>query len=478
MNVAFQENPIGNVKPRLEGSLKEYTDKTNEFINAINNRIIQPESPVIKLPEFVGFGEDASTANSHLYDLTIKELDTLLNARISGFSHKKYGILSVVTIIIILTILFAFLSIGSIKDSIAFTVTSQVLTPVRLLAYLIAAIFTAEFSIMLILHYLIPPLPAAVEGFVDSFLLIAVVSPFLYVFAFRPMLFSIREHEISEKALKESDKKLQHYTAELERSNRELQDFAYISSHDLQEPLRKVIAFGDRLKMKYSEILGGDGLDYLDRMNNATGRMQALINDLLAYSRVTTKAKPFKPTNLKEVVSQIVVDLENRISQTGGRVEIGDMPIIDADKTQMFQLFQNLIANALKFHKTGEAPVVTVKSRLIPPHPPLEKGETKVTPPLEKGGILLSPPLKKGDEGGFYEIIVEDNGIGFDEKHLDRIFKPFERLHGRKEYEGTGMGLPICSKIVKRHGGDITAKSSPNKGSAFIVTLPERQKRD
>ncbi|MBI3600177.1 MAG: hypothetical protein HY097_05995 [Nitrospinae bacterium] len=273
---------------------------------------------------------------------------------------------------------------------------------------------------------------------------------------------------------KQAEEKLHHYTTELERSNRELQDFAYISSHDLQEPLRKVIAFGDRLKMKYSEILGEDGLDYLERMQNATGRMQSLINDLLTYSRVTTKAKPFKPTNLKDVVSQIVVDLENRISQTGGRVEIGELPTINADKTQMFQLFQNLIANALKFHKAGETPLVTVKNRLIPPNPPLEKGGGRGD--FVKGGNLLSPPLKKGDEGGFHEITVEDNGIGFDEKYLDRIFKPFERLHGRKEFEGTGMGLPICRKIINRHGGEITAKSSQDKGSTFIVTLPERQK--
>jgi light-regulated signal transduction histidine kinase (bacteriophytochrome) len=233
---------------------------------------------------------------------------------------------------------------------------------------------------------------------------------------------------------------------ELERSNRELQDFAFVASHDLQEPLRKIQAFGDRLRTVQSERLDERGLDYLDRMNRAAGRMHTLINDLLMFSRVATKAKPFLPTDLNSIVSDVIGDLEQRIADTGGSVEVGELPEIDADALQMRQLFQNLIANALKFHRKDEKPKVVVRA---------DRAEEA--------------------SDGHCRITVEDNGIGFEEKYLDRIFTPFQRLHARNAYEGTGIGLAVCRKIVERHGGTLTAKSTPGVGSTFEITLPYKQ---
>jgi PAS domain S-box-containing protein len=234
--------------------------------------------------------------------------------------------------------------------------------------------------------------------------------------------------------------------AELERSNRELQDFAYVASHDLQEPLRKIQAFSDLLVSQYGAGLGEEGRDFLARMQKASRRMHVLINDLLAFSRVTTKAQPFVPVDLSEVAREVLEDLEARVRQSGGRVEVGELPTVEADPLQMRQLLQNLIGNALKFHRAGEPPAVEVR------------GETS--------------------DNNHCRLTVADNGIGFDEKYLDRIFTPFQRLHGRGEYEGTGMGLAVCRKIVERHGGTITARSAPGAGTTFIVELPLRHHAD
>lgn len=231
---------------------------------------------------------------------------------------------------------------------------------------------------------------------------------------------------------------------ELARSNEELQQFAFIASHDLQEPLRKIKAFGDRLQVTCHEALSPQGLDYLQRMQNAAGRMQTLIEDLLNLSRITTRAQPFIAVNLTQIVEEVLSDLEIRIQQTQANIEIGELPTIDADPLQIRQLLQNLIGNALKFHRHSVPPVVNISSQ----------------------------ELETEEDLRWCEIIVKDNGIGFDEKYLDRIFNVFQRLHGRSEYEGTGMGLAICRKIVERHRGSITAQSETGKGTSFIVTLP------
>ena len=246
----------------------------------------------------------------------------------------------------------------------------------------------------------------------------------------------------------EEDRKL--YTARLEQSNRELQEFAFVASHDLQEPLRKIQAFGERLKTRSGDALDDMGRDYVERMQSAAKRMQDLILALLSYSRITTQAEPFVPVDLNQVVREVLDDLESRIEQSEGRVEVETLPIVEADPSQMRRLFQNLIGNGLKFHKKDEHPVVRIYAR-------------------EANG-QQGKAERDGKER--YHIFVEDNGIGFDEKYLDRVFALFQRLHGRSEYEGTGMGLAICRKIVDRHGGNITARSEPGKGATFIVTLP------
>ena len=236
----------------------------------------------------------------------------------------------------------------------------------------------------------------------------------------------------------------------LRRSNRELEQFASVASHDLQEPLRKIQAFGDRLEAKFSEVLGEQGRDYVERMQASALRMRNLIDALLTYSRVTTKAQPFVPVDLEATAREVVSDLEARIQHTGGRVDIASLPTIDADPLQMRQLLQNLIGNGLKFHKPGESPVVRVEGRMV----------------------------ENGQVGPHCEIAVSDNGIGFEEIYLDRIFELFQRLHGRQEYEGTGIGLAICRKIVERHGGSITATSKPDRGTTFKVTVPTNRSRE
>ncbi len=243
--------------------------------------------------------------------------------------------------------------------------------------------------------------------------------------------------------------------AALKRSNRELQDFASVASHDLQEPLRKIEAFGDRLVARFGDKLGDDGQMYIDRMQNAAGRMRSLINDLLAYSRVTTKAKPFASVDLQKVVSDVLSDLQVAMESSEASVDLQPLPTIDAEKTQMRMLFQNLIANGIKFQAEGVSPKIEVSAHV----------HSQV--PQE---LALDTQAKE-----VCEIRVKDNGIGFEMRHLDRIFGIFQRLHGRNEYEGTGVGLATCRKIAELHGGVITAESAPGKGTTFIVVLPVRQ---
>ena len=245
-------------------------------------------------------------------------------------------------------------------------------------------------------------------------------------------------------------------TVALRRSNEELEKFAYIASHDLQEPLRKIQAFGDRLSTRFKAGLGEQGQDYIGRMLDSAGRMRRLIDDLLSFSRIATKLQPLAPVDLNAVARDVIDDLEIRIAQTGGRVEVGPMPTLPADPAQMRQLFQNLIGNALKFQRPGVPPVVTVSASRIAAAEVAANG---------------TGPRPGGDAPG-YRITVSDNGIGFEPQYADRIFELFQRLHGRSEYEGTGLGLAICKKIAHRHGGGITATSCPGEGSTFIIDLP------
>jgi signal transduction histidine kinase len=243
---------------------------------------------------------------------------------------------------------------------------------------------------------------------------------------------------------------LRQYAMKLEQSNKELEDFAFVASHDLQEPLRKIESFGNRLVMRCGDHLGDDGKMYVERMQNAAGRMRRLIIDLLSYSRVTTKAQPFVQLKPEEILQEVLGDLQVPMDEAGATVEVGRLPMFEGDPTQIRQLFQNLISNAIKFRTKDLAPRIKVEGRITTHVYGLQ--DVKVC-----------------------QISVQDNGIGFDEKYLGRIFAVFQRLHGRNEYEGTGIGLATCRKIVDRHNGTIAATSKPGAGSTFIVTLPVKQ---
>jgi PAS domain S-box-containing protein len=236
------------------------------------------------------------------------------------------------------------------------------------------------------------------------------------------------------------EKELKHYVAELERSNQALHDFAYIASHDLREPLRKIKAFGHLLNSKFNGDLCAEGKDYIARMNSAADRMDEMLEGLLSYSGINTQGEPFMEVNLRLIVEQVLSDLELRIEETGGKVEVGELPVLRGDPLQLRQLMQNLIGNALKYNRKGEPAHVSVSCQV--------------------------------EGNGYIKINIRDKGIGFHMKDARRIFQPFVRLHGRSEYDGTGMGLAICQKIVERHGGSIIAESKLGIGTTFSIILP------
>jgi len=244
-----------------------------------------------------------------------------------------------------------------------------------------------------------------------------------------------------------SEKTLNKFAVELAHSNRDLQDFAYMASHDLREPLVLVQAFSERLRARYGENIPEKGLEYIRRIEAATVRMQELISGVLAYSQVAAKAQPFVEIDLGKIVLQVISDLEMRIAEAKGHVEIDTLCRIKADPLQIRQLFQNLIANALKYRRPEVPPQVLVSSRII------------ATPEAE-GAVE------------FCCITVEDNGIGFAAESVGKIFGLFQRLHGRNQYEGTGIGLAVVKRIVERHGGRIWLESTPGEGSTFFFTLP------
>lgn len=230
---------------------------------------------------------------------------------------------------------------------------------------------------------------------------------------------------------------------ELERSNAALDEFASVASHDLQEPVRKIQSFGDLLERSAGPALDGSAREHLTRMLNAAARMRTLINDLLLYSQVSTRVQPLVRTDLARIAREVTADLEAAIAESGGRLEIGELCAIDADPLQMRQLLQNLLGNALKYRQADRPPVVRLSATQTP--------------------------------DGRCTITVTDNGIGFETRHAAKIFGMFVRLHGRTEYQGSGIGLAICRKIVERHHGTITATSIPGQGATFTVALPVLQ---
>ena len=260
-------------------------------------------------------------------------------------------------------------------------------------------------------------------------------------------------NEDLESRIADRTQELSVYSDELARSNRELEDFAFVASHDLQEPLRKIRAFGNRLESGYNDVIDERGRDYLARMLNAAERMSMLISDLLAFSRVSTRGKDFDDVNLKTAVESILGDLEIAITEKSAQINVGDLPTVRGDKSQLEQVFLNLLSNALKFQSEGVTPVVNVSAQ------DATEEETK--------DLLLS------EEYEWTKITVSDNGIGFDQSFAEKIFAPFQRLHGRSEYKGTGIGLAVCRRIVERHNGQITATSAPGKGATFSIIMPK-----
>lgn len=245
---------------------------------------------------------------------------------------------------------------------------------------------------------------------------------------------------LDDTARRKAEKKAQTYSNELARSNKDLAEFASIASHDLQEPLRRIVSFTDLMATKIpveSDVL----VSYMEKVRNSTLRMKELLNDLLLFSYVNREAKKNDVIHLEELVNQITQDLEIKMRETGGSVLWNGDRKIRGDAVQLRQVLQNLITNALKFHREEVPPVINIYCQ-----------------------------IKKG----FYEISVQDNGIGFDEKFKEKIFHPFQRLHGRGEYQGTGMGLAICRKIIERHGGTITVKSTLGTGTTFNIKLPKQ----
>ncbi len=248
---------------------------------------------------------------------------------------------------------------------------------------------------------------------------------------------------------------LKNNVQELYHSNKELEEFAYVASHDLQEPLRKISIFSDRLSDKYKDALTGDGAKYLTRMIAAADNMRSLIDDLLQFSKISKNSQPFELVKLDDILKQVSTELELTIEETATTITTNQLPEIEAIPSQMKQLFTNIIGNAIKFHKPGVAPVIKIEAGA-----------------LNKSGAI---GLNLGTNTTWYKVQVTDNGVGFEEEYALRIFQVFQRLHGKSEYPGSGIGLAICKKIVEFHKGIIYAENIPGEGSRFVFILPRHQ---
>lgn len=271
----------------------------------------------------------------------------------------------------------------------------------------------------------------------------------------KPVKFAGSIRDITEQRTIEET--LKNKVEELKHSNRELEEFAYVASHDMQEPLRKITTFSDRLSEKYKDVLTGEGAMYLTRMIASAENMRTLINDLLEFSRISKTEQPFEPVNLNFILRQVKTDLELIIEETGTIINSPALPIIEAIPSQMKQLFGNIINNAIKFRKPGVPSVITIETNML----------------SEKEKLQLDLV----QAGPYYKIQVSDNGIGFEKEYATRIFQVFQRLHGKSEYPGSGIGLAICKKILEYHTGIIYAENIPRKGSRFVFIIPQRQQK-
>jgi two-component system sensor kinase FixL len=251
------------------------------------------------------------------------------------------------------------------------------------------------------------------------------------------------------------EEKLDVYVKRLEWSNRELQEFAHIASHDLQEPLRAIQAFSDRLSSNYRQQLGEEGQEFIDRVHESASRMRILLNDLLAYSRVTSKARNLTLVSLNTVLESVCDDLETAIKESNASIEVGVLPTVYANPALLRQMFQNLISNSIKYRKIETTPIIRVFA-------------------ISADSGVGMAQIEHNPSTDTVDVIVNDNGIGFDQKYAERIFGPFQRLHSQRRYQGTGIGLAICRKITEQCFGTISATSEIGVGTSIHITLPIR----
>ncbi len=287
--------------------------------------------------------------------------------------------------------------------------------------------------------------------------------------AFKPITYFFTGDDVTEQYKKEntaatealnsnpsnSAEQLKHTLKDLDRSNKDLEEFAYIASHDLQEPLRKITTFSSRLQYKYGENLGDEGRLYLDKINSAAGTMKDLIENLLQVSRTAMHFHPFTQTDLNNILKEVKQNLELEIEERNAKIICENLPVIEASSSQMKQLFNNLLSNAIKFSLKDQPPLIHINA--------------------DEVSLAEKKDLNLSSDKPFYKITVKDNGIGFSQDAAKDIFKIFYRLNGKSEYPGTGIGLSICNKIVQKHNGFISAESEPCKGAAFIIILPKTQ---
>lgn len=264
----------------------------------------------------------------------------------------------------------------------------------------------------------------------------------------------IEDRKISEDKVQQLNEQLIQNNAHLKQMNEELDQFAYMASHDLQEPLRKIQMFSDKILLKKEQ--DGESEKYFSKIISASRRMQSLINNLLDFSRHSVTSLDFKKTDLNQLVKETLTDLEIEIEKSSAQITYSNLPVISAVPGLMQRLFYNLLSNAIKFRKKDVSPVIDILAEKINPTDLLKFTST------------INDTI-------YYKITFTDNGIGFDSKHSEDIFKVFKRLHSYQEFEGTGIGLAICKKIVEKHGGSIIAESIVNEGSSFIMILPEKQ---
>jgi light-regulated signal transduction histidine kinase (bacteriophytochrome) len=264
----------------------------------------------------------------------------------------------------------------------------------------------------------------------------------------------IQERKASEERVKDLNRQLLENISRLESANKDLDRFAFMASHDLQEPLRKIRIFSDLLYVKYKSMLDEEGKLNISRIQNAAERMQALIKDILTFSKISVEKGMFEKTNLNNVVDDVLVELDGTVQEKKARVIVDKLPDLQVNPGLIRPLFYNLISNALKYSKKNVPPVVNIRSE------------------MPSNGQDAAP---RSPEHRYCRIYIQDNGIGFDQKYSEEIFGMFKRLHLNTEYEGTGIGLALCKKIVEEHNGYISAKSKVNEGSTFIISLPVKQ---